>query len=275
MKNIKTLIYFNRNKDPELQCLDELRKTLKGYGVIYDIKELDEKIIKTDYDAIFVVGGDGTLLRRTEFANRNGIPLIGINAGKLGFLTEFERSEIKDAVKLFIENQLVKDERTTLVAEFKGRKYYALNDVVVQRVYMDSRGMTVTVNVSVDSNQIDTICGDGVIVATPTGSTAYSLSAGGAILAPGINAFVITPLSAHSFNQRPVVYSSASECEIVFAGGLSGGILIDGLLVSFIELGDTVKIYAADKPTVFLRRKSFNFFKRLAQKFKDRKGGGI
>ncbi len=275
MKNIKTLIYFNRNKDPELQCLDELRKTLKGYGVIYDIKELDEKIIKTDYDAIFVVGGDGTLLRRTEFANRNGIPLIGINAGKLGFLTEFERSEIKDAVKLFIENQLVKDERTTLVAEFKGRKYYALNDVVVQRVYMDSRGMTVTVNVSVDSNQIDTICGDGVIVATPTGSTAYSLSAGGAILAPGINAFVITPLSAHSFNQRPVVYSSASECEIVFAGGLSGGILIDGLLVSFIELGDTVKIYAADKPTVFLRRKSFNFFKRLAQKFKDRTGGGI
>ncbi len=275
MKNIKTLIYFNRNKDPELQCLDELRKTLKGYGVIYDIKELDEKIIKTDYDAIFVVGGDGTLLRRTEFANRNGIPLIGINAGKLGFLTEFERSEIKDAVKLFIENQLVKDERTTLVAEFKGRKYYALNDVVVQRVYMDSRGMTVTVNVSVDSNQIDTICGDGVIVATPTGSTAYSLSAGGAILAPGINAFVITPLSAHSFNQRPVVYSSASECEIVFAGGLSGGILIDGLLVSFIELGDTVKIYAADKPTVFLRRKSFNFFNRLAQKFKDRTGGGI
>ena len=275
MKNIKTLIYFNRNKDPELQCLDELRKTLKGYGVVYDIKELDEQIIKTDYDAIFVVGGDGTLLRRTEFANRNGIPLIGINAGKLGFLTEFERSEIKDAVKLFIENQLVKDERTTLVAEFKGRKYYALNDVVVQRVYMDSRGMTVTVNVSVDSNQIDTICGDGVIVATPTGSTAYSLSAGGAILAPGINAFVITPLSAHSFNQRPVVYSSASECEIVFAGGLSGGILIDGLLVSFIELGDTVKIYAADKPTVFLRRKSFNFFKRLAQKFKDRTGGGI
>lgn len=275
MKNIKTLIYFNRNKDPELQCLDELRKTLKGYGVVYDIKELDEKIIKTDYDAIFVVGGDGTLLRRTEFANRNGIPLIGINAGKLGFLTEFERSEIKDAVKLFIENQLVKDERTTLVAEFKGRKYYALNDVVVQRVYMDSRGMTVTVNVSVDSNQIDTICGDGVIVATPTGSTAYSLSAGGAILAPGINAFVITPLSAHSFNQRPVVYSSASECEIVFAGGLSGGILIDGLLVSFIELGDTVKIYAADKPTVFLRRKSFNFFNRLAQKFKDRTGGGI
>ena len=275
MKNIKTLIYFNRNKDPELQCLDELRKTLKGYGVIYDIKELDEKIIKTDYDAIFVVGGDGTLLRRTEFANRNGIPLIGINAGKLGFLTEFERSEIKDAVKLFIENQLVKDERTTLVAEFKGRKYYALNDVVVQRVYMDSRGMTVTVNVSVDSNQIDTICGDGVIVATPTGSTAYSLSAGGAILSPGINAFVITPLSAHSFNQRPVVYSSASECEIVFAGGLSGGILIDGLLVSFIELGDTVKIYAADKPTVFLRRKSFNFFNRLAQKFKDRTGGGI
>ena len=275
MKDIKILIYFNRNKDPELQCLDELRKTLKGYGVIYDIKELDEKIIKTDYDAIFVVGGDGTLLRRTEFANRNGIPLIGINAGKLGFLTEFERSEIKDAVKLFIENQLVKDERTTLVAEFKGRKYYALNDVVVQRVYMDSRGMTVTVNVSVDSNQIDTICGDGVIVATPTGSTAYSLSAGGAILAPGINAFVITPLSAHSFNQRPVVYSSASECEIVFAGGLSGGILIDGLLVSFIELGDTVKIYAADKPTVFLRRKSFNFFNRLAQKFKDRTGGGI
>ena len=270
---MNVLIYFNPDKDPDSGCLNELEAAFLEKGIGYEIKGLDEVVLKNDYAAIFVIGGDGTLLRRTEFANRNSIPIIGINAGKLGFLTEFERSEIKEAVSLFIKGELIKDPRATIVAEFKGKKYYALNDAVIQRVRFDSHGSVITVNVNVDNNQIDTIRGDGVIIATPTGSTAYSLSSGGAILAPGINAFVITPISAHSFSQRPVVYSSSSECEVELVGGISAGLLIDGKLVSEIEKGDILRIYKADKPTYFLRRQNFNFFKRLAQKLKDRTDG--
>ena len=111
------------------------------------------------------------------------------------------------------------------------------------------------------------------IVATPTGSTAYSLSAGGAILCPDINAFSVIPLSAHYFTLRQVVFSAESECLLELSGGLTGGLLADGNLVAEIKQGESVKVFAAPEPTVFLRRKNFNFFQRLSHKFTDRAEG--
>lgn len=269
---MRILIYYNRKKDPSEYCLNKLKNAFIDNGVPFDVVEGDNQPPCVDYAAIFVIGGDGTLLRRTEFANKSSIPLIGINAGKLGFLTEFERSEIDDAVRFFLNSQLIRDKRETLIAEFNGERFYALNDIVIQRVYMDSRGATVTVNIYIDGCGIDSVRGDGVIVATPTGSTAYSLSAGGAILAPGINAFSVTPLSAHSFNLRPFVYSADSECVLKLTGGQSGGIMADGKLVATINQGESVKIFKAPQQTVFLRRNSFNFFDRLSKKLKYKTG---
>lgn len=272
---MKVLIYCNLEKDPKALCLKDLEYSLEDRGVEYKYIDLDENVPAEKYDAVFVIGGDGTILRRTEYANLNAVPIIGINAGKLGFLTEFESSEISDAVNLFLDGKLEEDPRATIVAEFRGKRYYALNDVVVQRLYNDTHNAILTVKIDIDGNEVDSVCGDGVIIATPTGSTAYSLSAGGAILAPGINAFLMTAIAAHSFSQRPVVFSSSSVCKTTLLAGESAALVIDGKMVSVMEKGESVKIFRSDKPTVFLRRANFNFFMRLTKKMKDRGEGRL
>lgn len=267
---MKVLIYCNFEKDPESLCLNALERALDDCGVEYNYIDLDDEIPADKYDAVFVIGGDGTILRRTEYVNKNGIPIVGINAGKLGFLTEFESSEIAEAVNLFSNNKLKEDARSTIIAEFRGKRYYALNDAVIQRLYNDTHNAIITVKINIDGNEVDSVCGDGVIIATPTGSTAYSLSAGGAILAPGINAFLMTPIAAHSFSQRPVVFSSEYVCEETLLTGENAALVIDGKMISVISKGETVKIYKSANPTVFLRRAGFNFFERLTKKMKDR-----
>lgn len=267
---MKVLIYCNPEKDPGGLCLDCLEKELSSRGAEYDLIGLDDKVPETHYDGVFVIGGDGTILRRTEYANVNGVPIVGINAGKLGFLSEFERPEIPEAVRMFLTGELVQDLRATLLVRFRSKEYYALNDAVVQRLYNDMHGAVLTAGVEIDDVKVDTICGDGVIVATPTGSTAYSLSAGGAILAPGINAFLIAPIAAHSFSQRPVVYSSASKSVISLLAGDNAALVIDGKMVEVMNKGERVEIVKARNSTIFLRRKTFNFFDRLTEKLKDR-----
>ncbi len=267
---MKVLIYCNPEKDPGGLCLEFLKKELEVHGADFDLIGLDEELPKVRYDGVFVIGGDGTILRRTEYANVKGVPIIGINAGKLGFLSEFERAEIPEAVEMFLNGSLIEDLRVTLLVKFRGKKYYALNDAVVQRLYNDLHGAVLTAGFEIDDVKVDTVCGDGIIVATPTGSTAYSLSAGGAILAPGINAFLMTPIAAHSFSRRPVVYSSSSKSVVSLLAGDSAALVIDGKMVDTINKGERVEITKADEPTIFLRRKTFNFFDRLSDKLKDR-----
>lgn len=275
MNKLKALVYVNEEKDPGRVCAAELKKLLINGGATCEIVDENTVPEKGDYDVLFVIGGDGTILRRTEFANRNGIPVVGINAGKLGFLSEFEQSEIAEASKSFIDGELVKDERSTLEIEYKGEKYLGLNDVVIQRIYENvkgTKGMVISATVSIDGDAISPIIGDGVIVCSPTGSTAYSLAVGGAVLAPKINAFSLTPIAAHSFAQRPVVFSADSDCLVRYDGGASAGLFVDGKLVSVLNSGETFKIRKAQNPTIFLRKKSYSFYSNLSCKLKDRAG---
>lgn len=276
MNKRKALIFVNKIKDPENKCLSDLQETLKLYDIEYSV--IDENVSPKEegvYDVLFVIGGDGTILRRTEFANLSGIPIIGINAGKLGFLSEFEQSEIGEAVKMLVQNELVKEERATLEIEYNGNKFFALNDLVIQRIYDSTKsasGMVITSTVKVDDDSIGPIIGDGVIICTPTGSTAYSLSVGGAILAPGINAFSVTPIAAHSFAQRPIIYSANSAFEASYDGGASAGLFVDGRMVAVLNKGGVAKIKKADKPTLFYKRKACAFYTKLSCKLKDRAG---
>ena len=268
---MKVLVFINKNKDVAEKKINRLTKALSDNKINYDLIFSDNEIPSKDYSAIFIIGGDGTILRRTEFANTNDIPIIGINAGKVGFLNEFEQEEIEQAVELFRSKQLVNDNRATMQVKYGGNTYYALNDVVVQRLYTENNeGIIINVGVSIDGNEVCKVKGDGVIVATPTGSTAYSLSAGGAILAPKINAFIFTPLASHSFSQRPVVFSSESNCDLTFISGCSAGLFIDGVFISEIQQNQTVTIKKSKKDTVFLRKKDSNFFSRLNIKLKDK-----
>lgn len=268
---MKVVIYVNKEKDTSgswlKNCIDILQKEDIEYKVIHDedLKKVDSA------DAMFVLGGDGTILNLTEYASRNNVPIIGINAGKLGFLTEFEQCEMQDAVKLLKNGELVQDKRATMLCKTKNASYYTLNDAVVQRIKVEERGNNVTsLDIEIDDIKVEKIIGDGVSLSTPTGSTAYSLSAGGAILSPAINVFSITPIAAHSLNQRAIVYSSNSTCKVYVKSDCATGLFIDGIFAEELNKGDLITIERADYSTIFLRKKGFNFYKRLSQKLKDR-----
>ncbi len=267
---MKTLIYVNKEKDKEGFWLNNLIALLDDNAIEHSVITANDLKNKSTADALFVLGGDGTILGLAQFASSNNIPIIGINAGKLGFLTEFERFETEQAVKCLVNGDFKQDERALIELNYHGNYFYALNDIVVQRVFIDgSRGVIIGVGVDIEGNSVDEIVGDGVIVCTPTGSTAYSLSAGGAILAPGINAFSITPIAAHSLGHRPIIFSSCHTCDITLNGGQGAGLFVDGKFISQINKGDKIQIKKAPNPIIFLRKTNSNFFKTLNNKLKD------
>ena len=262
-------VYDNKGKDVGEKHLIKLIELLDLKRISYKILTDGDLLGEGKADALFVLGGDGTILWLVEFANRNNIPLIGINVGKLGFLSEFDLCDIESAVSTFSEGMLVFDERMTLKITFKDKIYYSLNDVFVNRVYNHHVGcMTVDIQVSVDGKVAQRFKGDGVVVCSPTGSTAYSLSAGGPVVTPGVNAFCITPIAAHAFSQRAMVSNADAGCEICLTGKASANLFIDGKFISEINKGDVVKIEKANKPTLFMRKHDFDFYKRLTEKLK-------
>ena len=267
---MKVLLYFNPDKEINGEYLAETERLFKKHGVDFDCVSNDIEPETLDYDAVFAVGGDGTLLRRTEIANVNALPVIGINCGKLGFLSEFEADEIENAIIALKNGELIKDERLTLKITYKNKTYYALNDAVISRTYEEDKRLIVSVGVKIGDCTVQTITGDGVILTTPTGSTAYSLSAGGAIIAPDVQAVCLTPVSAHSFSAKPFVCSADEKFTLTHEGGAKAGLFIDGKLVGFLEQGDSVNVIKAERKTVFLRKKGFDFFARLNNKLQER-----
>ena len=269
---MKILLHINPDKDKNGSYCAKITGFFKKYAVDFDVlRNTDtENSVLSDYTAMFIVGGDGTILRKTEIANKNGIPIVGINSGRLGFLTEFESEDAETAIKLLKDGKLVKDERITLKAVFNNSTYYALNDVSFSRIYETDKRTIVNLGIKIGSAIMRDVSGDGVIVSTPTGSTAYSLSAGGAILEPHINALSLTPVAAHSLSARPIVFSAENLCCVQHKGGANAGLYIDGKLVSTLKENESVLISQAEKKTVFLRKKGFDFFTRLNEKMQDR-----
>ena len=211
---MKILLYINRDKDVSGEYCDEIRALLQKHGIGFDLLTDDSKVNGNEYSAIFSVGGDGTLLRRTEIANLNNIPIVGINCGRLGFLSEFESNETEEAVVLLKSGKLVEDKRLTLKITCNGKTYYALNDASFSRLYNENNRMIVNLGVSIGAEKMRDVIGDGVVVSTPTGSTAYSLAAGGPVIEPSVDALCVTPVAAHSFSARSIVYSSGYACKV-------------------------------------------------------------
>lgn len=175
--------------------------------------------LKGRADVLFSFGGDGTMLDSLEFVRDTGIPVLGINMGRLGFLSSVSSTETLDAVNMILKGNYEVEKRSLLelVGEegrFKGINF-ALNELSVMR--KDGSSLIV-IQVFVDDKLLNTYWADGLILATPTGSTAYSLSAGGPIVAPNNDSFLITPISAHNLSVRPVVISDKSVVKIKVDG---------------------------------------------------------
>ena len=264
---MKVLIYDNHEKDAGGACLQALTAELDAKGIEHKLL-LDEMLpTNCKADALFAIGGDGTILFLAEYSKRNEIPIIGINAGKLGFLCEFEKNSVKESVDALINNKLIKDKRLLLKANINGKTHYALNDVYVQRAYDINKGnMVAKICVEIDGSIVSKFNGDGAIISTPTGSTAYSFSLGGPLLSPHAAAFVVTPVAAHSFNQRAIVYPAGSTCKISVIGKAPVSTFVDGAYIEQLNQGDFIELSCAEKPVVFLRREGYNFFEKLSEK---------
>ena len=265
---MKVAIYYNHGKDKDGACKNALTSQLDKKGIEYIILQNENLNDKIEVDALFSIGGDGTILFISDFACKNQIPVVAINVGRLGFLCEFEKNEIEQAVDNLISGKFVRDYRTTLSVELNGKTYFALNEVYLQRAFDQEIGnMIARFEVSLNDKQVSGFSGDGVIVSTPTGSTAYSFSLGGALVLSDCGVFSITPIAAHSFNQRPIIYKSEDECCLRVSGNARVGLFVDGQLVAMVNEKDKIIINKGEKDLIFLRKPDSSFYKKLTSKF--------
>jgi NAD+ kinase len=215
---------------------------------------------------LVTIGGDGTLLRAAQIAAPHGIPLFGINTGRLGFLTEMDGGNSALArLPAILSAGFEIDERTAVQAEVRGSTYFALNDVVVTRTAPHMTPFALYV----DGKEAAHVPADGIVVATPTGSTAYSLSAGGPIVAPSVDAFIITALLPHTLFSRPLVVPTSSTIVIACDAETSGVALeADGQVVERLLPGESVTVRRYGRLVRFARREPLDFFALLEGKLR-------
>lgn len=214
---------------------------------------------------LITVGGDGTLLRAARFAVEYDVPLLGINTGRLGFLTELDEDDprLSDLPGL-IASGLFIDERCALKAEYGDHQFFALNDVVVRKGEVSR---LVPFGLRVDDGEPTQIAADGICVATPTGSTAYFLSAGGSLIAPSVDAFGVVPLLPHTLFSRPLIVPSSSRIEITSDNQSAQAHLeCDGDVLSEVAPSSCVMVRRHPKPVYFARTAPLHFLERLETK---------
>lgn len=284
------LIYSNIHKDPELvttkRICDYLQKNGQKVSVKVedgDWKERDlagvrcaKDDIPTDAEIILVLGGDGTVLQAARETSKLGIPMVGINLGTLGYLTEVEPANLEESLRRLIENDYEYDDRMMLsgLVELKNGstvEEWSLNDIVITR-----QGVLqiIQFNIYVNGQFLKAYSGDGVIVTTPTGSTGYNLSAGGPLVAPRAQLIMITPICAHTLNQRSIVLSSEDVIEIEIPEGREGRIQtvevhFDGSHTIAMSTGDRIRISKSEKMTRFIQLNHVSFLEILHRKMAD------
>lgn len=218
-------------------------------------------------DLLVVLGGDGTILRAARLAAARGLPILGVNMGGFGFLAEVSVDDVADAFPDVLDGRYELDDRMMLQAQADGvqsQTLLALNDVVVTK---SGGARVLRLGVSVNGEHLASYPADGVIVATPTGSTAYSLSAGGPIVHPRVEALVITPICPHTFNARSVMVSQHDEVTIeVEAPSAEATLTVDGRVGVSLAQARRVVVRRAAPTTRFIRLRNWSFYAILRNK---------
>lgn len=220
--------------------------------------DFDEMCSSVDF--IVALGGDGTLISVSRRAYKYDKPVLGINAGNLGFLTDINPDNIEEFLNQFLEGKYRIDKRMVIEITYQDKKLYAFNDVVISKDVISSM-----INIQVDTNEsfLNTYRGDGLIFSTPTGSTAYNLSAGGPVVYPLTESFILTPICPHSLTQRPLVLPSNFILEAKVKEEVAK-LIIDGQEIYTIE--DKIVLKKAQKPTRLIHRLKRNYFDVLREK---------
>lgn len=221
-------------------------------------------------DLVAVFGGDGTLLYAARLVAGSEKPIMGVNLGALGFLTEVRLEEMWPALEAVLSGNYLLEARMLLDVEVLGCgkpsvRYLALNDGVINR---GTLARIIDLEVSVDSEKVTRTRADGLIVATPTGSTAYSLAAGGPILHPGMNALIITPICPHTLTNRPVVIPASATVGVSLRHGTEVMLTIDGQVGTALAQDDTVVFRKAANSLRLVQVAGSSFFRLLREKLK-------
>ncbi|MCQ2409210.1 MAG: NAD(+)/NADH kinase [Clostridia bacterium] len=246
-------------KEPEIK--NRMLADLSAGGEFEFTEIGDAKDINPHFEKVLVFGGDGTILKAAKSAAGFGIPVVGVDLGRLGFLAEFskasESSEIKEA--------LLSDETASkmlISASVGDIRQNALNEIVIK----SAQSRPVYLDLYIDGDYVDSYHSDGIIISTPTGSTAYSLSAGGPVLSPDVDAMLIIPICPHSLHSKSLVISSSSKVEIKLNRYIDALVSVDGEEVSCIKPGENVIICKSSDKANFIVKNKENFYKRLLNK---------
>ena len=270
---MKTIaISISAGRPTALGCANEIMRMAEAAGIGVAIADHVPGLTSTraarveQAEMIVTIGGDGTLLRGVRLAVPLDVPLLGVNTGRLGFLTEVETSaDGMERVRRALHGDFTVEERLALQASVNGTgAHFALNDVVVRR---GAEARMAPFGLSLDGEPIAHISSDGIVVATPTGSTAYFLSAGGPIIAPTVDAFGVAALLPHTLFARPMIVPTSSTIQITCDSEIvHANLETDGTLVCDLASGDLVTVVRAPRAVKFARMGGHAFFARLEEK---------
>jgi NAD+ kinase len=282
-RDFKTVGLWGRLNDrsvaePAQQVLAHLRK--RGIEVFAatesdaalqfaDATHVDESQLAAHVDLVVAVGGDGTLLHAARHVAHRGVPLLGVNRGRLGFLTDIKPEHMLEAIDAILAGDYLAEQRRMLTAKITdgpaGKPLIALNDVVLQK---RETGRLLDFTTVVDGVYVNTHRGDGLIVATPTGSTAYALSCGGPIIQPNVDALVMVPICPHTLSDRPLVLPSSSVIEVSVDLGLDSAahVVCDGEEFGRIANNETLTISLSTETVTLLHPRDYNYYELLRSK---------
>jgi len=266
---MKTIGFFtNIDKDIGMATTYELIDFVRGLG--HEVLEY-HGVACLDVDFVVVLGGDGTMLRAAKFSADCSVPLLGINLGNVGYLTDVEKSQAKNAISKVLAGNYQIQERMMLSTKVADLQHFALNDIVVHR---GAGARMIECAVKVDGEHVDNFRADGLIIATPTGSTAYNFAAGGPVLKPDAQMVIITPICPQAPIARPVVVSVDDCIEIYVSHGPQATISFDGAIMDLGEIaeatsdGFSIIVRTNDFFAKIIKTNSLGFYEILRMKMK-------
>ncbi len=285
MNQLKRIgIYINNDKydvfDIAKKAIDKIQDKgiepvlLKGQldiELIPSVSQVGKKKFFKDSDLIIVFGGDGTMLSASRKAAKFGVPLFGINAGKLGFLTEGEAVSYNDLIEKLLKGDVIQENRlmldcTIYYGNGKNKTYIALNDIVIKNSKLNLMQLKVDAN----GNILEIFRADGLIISTPTGSTAYSLAASGPIVHPETHTLIVNPINPQNLSNRPFVLPDSIELKITFSPDQKHIIVsMDGQDNLHLDGNDFITIKASKYITKLYRLKDSSYFERIRSKLYD------
>lgn len=254
-----------------LKCLIEKESARAMHNLSYNIASMDEVAEKADL--ILAVGGDGNLLQAARIASLYGVPVVGINRGQLGYLTDLSPEDFKVHLRKILEGEFIEEQRFLLTGKVIGvdgkkkkeLKNNALNDIVL---FPGEIAQLIEFELRIDGQFVYSQRSDGLIISTPTGSTAYALSAGGPIIAPSLNALLLVPKLPHTLSNRPVVINADSIIEISLSPNnkTAARLSYDGQNHVNLELGDIIQIERQEKLLKLLHPAHYDYYEIWREK---------